>query len=165
MRAPRCVSAFPITNLKRRRLRQSSYPSPPLPFFSSSPPPRSFSIFTSRARSSLFSIPSSPSLPRSHGCVPVAARTCSCISQTRKGKKSKGKERREKRRKEEKRKGKKREETWDRGVGSAGAIERMERGLGEERRRSEDEEEIRVRQFPASKADYRFCRVNYTESS
>ena len=61
--------------------------------------------------------------------------------------------------------GKKREETWDRGVGSAGAIERMERGLGEERRRSEDEEEIRVRQFPASKADYRFCRVNYTESS
>lgn len=136
MRAPRCVSAFPITNLKRRRLRQSSYPSPPLPFFSSSPPPRSFSIFISRARSSLFSIPSSPSLPRSHGCVPVAARNCSCISQTRKEKKKakerKGKEREEKKRKEKGRKGKKR------GTEELGAQVRSKEWKGDWGRREDD---------------------------
>lgn len=99
-------------------------PSPPLLFLLSA---RSFSIFTSRAPSfPLFSIPSSPSPPWPHGCVPVAARNCSCISQTRKGKERKGKERKEKRRKEKKRK--------DRGAGSAGAIERMERGLGGDRK-------------------------------
>lgn len=139
-------------------------PSPPLLFlFSSSP--QLFHFHLSRSF-----------LPFFHPLIAIASAVAwlraSCSSQLQlhisdeKGKKkSKGKERKGKRRKEEKRKGKKREETWDRGVGSAGAIERMERGLGEERRRSEDEEEIRVRQFPASKADYRFCRVNYTESS
>ena len=40
MRAPRCVSAFPITNLKRRRLRrQSSFPLFPRLRPSTSPPP------------------------------------------------------------------------------------------------------------------------------
>lgn len=139
-------------------------PSPPLLFlFSSSP--QLFHFHLSR-----------PFLPFFHPLIAIASAVAwlraSCSSHLQlhiSDEKGKKKQRKGKKRKEKKRREKKREEKgrnwWDRGVGSAGAIERMERGLGEERRRSEDEKEIRVRQFPASKADYRFCRVNYTESS
>lgn len=121
MRAPRCVSAFPITNLKRRRLRQSS---PPLPSFSSSPP-AAFPFSPLAPPPSLF-FPS----PHRHR---LRGRMAACQLQLaiaaaylRREREKKENERKEKRRKEKERK--------DRGAGSAGAIERMERGLGGDRK-------------------------------
>lgn len=83
--ASRCVSAFPITNLKRdapsssastslsstyARLRRPSHPPPP------SRLRRNISIFTSTT------------LPaRAMGCMPVAACNCSCVSRLERRKK------------------------------------------------------------------------------
>lgn len=105
MRAPRCVSAFPITNLKRRRLRrQSSFPLSavcdrlrplPVPILLRAAFPFSpLAPIPLPALRSLFyhSLP-----PRSHGCVPVAARNCSCISRPRQRRKKKREEGREER--------------------------------------------------------------------
>lgn len=154
MRAPRCVSAFPITNLKRRRLRrQSSFPLSavcdrlrplPVPILLRAAFPFSpLAPIPLPALRSLFyhSLP-----PRSHGCVPVAARNCSCISRPRQRRKKKeGRRKRRTRRR----------------VGSTGAV----------RRTSRDGDEIRVLgtspipTFLNSETDLCVCPVNYIEFS
>lgn len=109
MRAPRCVSAFPITNLKRRRLRQSSYPLSPPPLVSTSPPV--LSTRTAFPFSPLAPIPSPPFSLFSHPFLiaiasVVAWLRASCSSQLQlhiSGEGKKKKRREEKRRNVEKR--------------------------------------------------------------
>lgn len=189
MRAPRCVSAFPITNLKRRRLRrQSSYPlfprlrpstsplPPTLPLPRAGPSSCSFSIFTSRSRFLPCPTPSPPH-PPSHrslfypSSLPPRGRMATCQLQLAIAAAylDRGMEEEEEEEEEQKEK-KKVEEERDRRIGSTGAAPRGTSRNPERTRYGNDEIRAlgisrRLRRFPGSKADYCFCRVNCTESS